>query len=206
MSQKIVQNPTVTFSTLAKLMGSTTSSNLLTLLRGHKYPEDGPKRSYQNAQRQVIDHFVYGTPINPTGSALRAHETEALTAFTNNGLCLPASCTARRPSTGSPKWQFHGVEISVFPDVLVQSSGSVILGGIKVNFNKDSLARGVGPSMAALLHHYLANVLSMPLIASRSCFIYEARSGAVHSCGSPTRLLASAQATCNIIAAVWPTL
>jgi hypothetical protein len=206
MPHTVIPTPTVTFSTLAKLMGSNTSTSIVNLLRGHKYPTDGPRRSYQNARRQVVEHLVSGSQISTSG--LRSHEIEAVTGFVANDLSLPTNSRATRPSTQNPRWQFGGVEISVLPDVLLNNpthSGAVC-GGIKIHFNKEPLARGVGPSMAALLHYYLAHVLEVSTVTPGMCYVYEARSGAVHSCGSPTRLLSSAQNTCTLIAALWPTL
>lgn len=183
-------------------MGPCTPTKFATLLKGHKYPTDGPKRSYQNARAQVIEHLVSQTPLAP--NALRDHEREALTAFAATGYQLPAGVTATRPNTRQPHWSFHGVDISVFPDVELQSVGGT--GALKVHFNKDPLPRGVGAAMAALIHHHQVTILGHNQTLPRHCIVYEARSGALYSCGSTTRLLTSVQAACNLTLAMWPTL
>ncbi len=101
-------------------------------------------------------------------------------------------------------WTFAGVEISVFPDVDITSASG--LGALQAHLGKDALARGVGSTMAALLHHYKSSVLGQQNVLPRHCLVYEARTGALHTCGSTTRLLANAQAACQLIVALWPTL
>jgi len=194
--------PTVSFSTLAKLMGPCTPVKQASLIRAHKYPTDGPKRSYQNARSQVIDHLVNQAPLNP--GALREHERDAVQAFIASGYALPPGVAASRPTTRSPHWNFSGVDISVFPDVDLSSAAG--LGALKVHFNKEALPRGVGPSMAALLHAYKTSVLGQT-VSPRHCIIYEARTGALHACGGATsRLLSNVTAACQLITSLWPSL
>jgi hypothetical protein len=195
--------PTVSFGTLAKIMGPTTPAGQAALLRGHKYPTDGPKRSYQNARNQLIEHLVAQRPFDPTAS-LRPHEREAVLALLQNGVPIPTQVRCSRPSTSAPHWTFCGVNISVFPDV--ELTGPNGHGALKVYFGKDPLARGVGASMAALLHHYKSQVLGQQNVTARHCLVYEARTGSVRACGNSTRLLSNAQAACQLITVLWPTL
>lgn len=200
---RIVSVPTVTFSTLAKLMGPSTPVAQASLLRGHKYPTDGPKRSYQNARNQLIDHLVAQQPFSPYPS-LRSHEREAIAAMQQLGIPVPTGVTSTRPPGGASSWAFSGVEVSVFADVDLASTAG--LGALKVHFGKDALARGVGSTMAALLHHYKTQVLGQQNVLPRHCLVYEARTGALHTCGSPARLIANVQAACQLIVALWPML
>jgi len=199
----VITTPTVTFSTLAKLMGPSTPVGQASLLRGHKYPTDGPRRSYQNAQQQLVDHLTLQQPFNPH-AGLRPHEREVVLALSQLGVPVPNGAACTKPSKRIPHWGFAGVDISAFPDVdLTSPSG---LGAMKVHFGKDALPRGVGPAMAALLHHYKSHVLQQANVLPRHCLIYEARTGALHTCGSPTRLLINVQAACQLIVALWPIL
>lgn len=202
-SATTITTPTVSFSTLAKIMGPGTPVTQATLVRGHKYPTDGPKRGYQNARNQFIEHAVSGVAFHPH-AGLRKHEQEAVLAMDQLGVPIPHGVTCARPATRGPHWNFSGVNISVFPDV--DMTGANGLGAFKVHFGKDALARGVGSAMAALIHHYKTNVLGQQNVLPRHCLVYEARTGALHSCGSPTRLLSNVQAACHLIAALWPTL
>jgi hypothetical protein len=200
---RVVTVPTVTFGTLAKLMGPSTPVAQASLLRGHKYPTDGPKRSYQNARNQLIDHLVSQEPFMPHAS-LRPHEREVIAAMHVLGVPVPTGVTCARPTTLAPSWNFGGVNVSVFPEVELSSAAG--LGALKVHFGKDALARGVGSSMAALLHHYKTQVLGQTDVLPRHCLVYEARTGALHTCGSPARLITNVQAACQLIVALWPSL
>jgi hypothetical protein len=195
--------PTISFGTLAKLMGPTTPAGQVSLLRGHKYPTDGPKRGYQNARAQLIDHLVEKKAYNPH-SKLRPYEREAIDLLRAEEIPVPADLAYTRPSTANPHWAFEGVNVSVFPDVDIANREG--RGAMKAHFAKDSLARGVGASMAALLWFYKTEILREQAVASRNCLVYEVRNGHLHVCGSPNRLLANASAACRVIVALWPTL
>ena len=203
VTTRVVSSPTVSFSTLAKLMGPSTPVAQASLVRGHKYPTDGPKRSYQNARNQLIDHLVAQQPF-VVHASLRNHERDAIVAMQQLGVPVPSGVTCSRPASGPSAWVFSGVNVSVFPDVEMSSVSG--LGGLKVHFNKDTLARGVGSSMAALLHHYKTQVLGQQNVLPRHCLVYEARTGALHTCGSPARLIANVQAACQLVVALWPML
>lgn len=200
---KTKTSPVVSFSTLAKLMGPVTPVKWGALLRDHKYPSDGPKRSYQNAQLQMIAHAVSQTPFNPH-SKLRSWEMEVIQAMMSLGVPVPVGATSSRPSTRAPHWSFHGVDVSVFPDL--ELDGPSGRGAFKAYFGKEKLARGVGSTMAALLHHYLTSVLGQQNVNPQHCIVYEVRQGARFQCGTGGKLLSNAQSACQLIAALWPTL
>jgi hypothetical protein len=198
-----IAHPTVSFSTLAKLMSPSTPVKQASLLRDHKYPAPGPKFSYRNAREQLIAHAVHGTPFSPL-LKLRPHELDAIRVMMKTAVPVPGGMTCFVPPANAPRWTFHGVDISVFPDV--DLSGPTGLGALKAYFPKERLARGVGPTMAALLFHYKTQVLGQKNVSPRHCVIYEVRTGSLHACTNPTKLLPNAKVACQLIAALWPTL
>lgn len=198
-----VTTPRVSFSTLAKIMGAATPIAQARLLRGHKYPTDGPKRSYQGVRNQMVGYAVDGRPIDPNAN-LRPHERDAVIAMSQHPVRIPKGMTCTRPSTRAPYWRFCGVDISVFPDV--DMTGQIGIGGLKGYFAQDPLGHGVGTCMAALLCHYKGTVLGQTQVQSRYCLVYEARTGDVHSASNSTRVLRTAEAACNLIVALWPGL
>jgi hypothetical protein len=201
----VLEKPTVSFSTLAKVMGALSPLALVSRLRAHKYPHEGPKRSYQKAVRQAVDHLVLGSLIDPAAPGLRAHEEEALSALAKMNTSLPLGVTARRPSTHGPTWNLGGVTISMFPDAELESAGAS--GAIKFSFSKDRLARGVGATMAALVWHYRHNVLERLNVRPTLCLVCEPRVGTFYKPGSnPWSQVKSARVACDLIAAVWPML
>lgn len=196
--------PRVSFSTLARLMGPSTPVRLTSLLRAHKYPTDGPRRSYQNAQKQVVSYAVNGNSFAPNASNLRDYERDVVLLLAQNGLPLPAGAKATRPSPKAPYWQFSGVRISFFPDVNLVRNLSA--GALKVYFGKEPLPRGAGSSMAGLLAHYCRNVVGDGSTNVELCLVYEARTGKLYSPSRSSRLLASVEAACQVIVALWPSI
>ena len=195
--------PRVSFSTLAKLMGPSTPVKVAGLLREHKYPSHGPKLSYRTARQQLIDLAVSQVPLNPLAPT-RKHEREAINAMLQYGVPLPNGFTCSVPRAHAPHWSFHGVEIAVFPELdLTSASGS---GAFKAYFAKDKLARGVGSTMATLIHYYKTRILGQPNVRPQQCILWEVRSGAQFSAGNSSKLLANAEMACQLIAALWPTL
>lgn len=203
--QRIVTVPTISFSTLAKAMGPMPLTTLATRLRGHKYPSDGPKRSYQNALRQAVAMFVDGTPLDPMASDLRSHEREAVSALASMAVNVPKGFTASRPNTRIGTWSLGGVEVSMTPDAELASPNGV--GAAKFSFTKEALPRGVGTTMAAILWFYRSQVLKLNNAIPSACLVYEPRAGAVYRPGAnPTNQANQAIATCTMIATLWPTL
>jgi hypothetical protein len=187
-----ISNPTVpprvSFSTLARLMGPITPAKQMSLLRDHKYPTDGPKRSYQNAREQLVRHLVSGAALAPNAVGLRPYETNVLELAVAQGVAAPAGCRCRRPSPSRPSWQFHGVEISMFPDVLL--TGPRGTGAMKFHLSQETLPKGVGAAMAALLHHYQAGVMNDASAIPMYSIVLEPRQGVTYSAsGNQTRLL-----------------
>jgi hypothetical protein len=186
-------------------MGALPLATLATKLRGHKYPTDGPKRSYQNAQRQAVAMFVDGTALDSTAASLRPHERDAVAALASMAINVPRGYQASRPSTYAPTWNLGGVEISMFPDAELTAANGT--GAVKFSFTKDSLARGVGSTMAALLWFHRSQILQLPNVTATACVVYEPRAGAVYRPGTnPQGQVNLAQATCSMIATLWPTL
>jgi hypothetical protein len=91
------------------------SARRLQLLTGHKYPKEGPKRSYQNATKQAVDLLVDGTPLDPGRANLRDHEAEAVASLGSIAIVLPPAVRAARSATNLPRWsnparQLQGVQ------------------------------------------------------------------------------------------------
>ncbi|AKU94692.1 hypothetical protein AKJ09_01356 [Labilithrix luteola] len=200
----IVTAPSVSFSTLAKVMGPLAPEALARLLRAHKYPTGGAMRSYENARKQAIDFLVDGTPLDPNG-ALRPHEREVVEAMARVNPKVPEWVRAVRPNPRADVWQIHGVAVSMNADVELE--GYIACGAAKFCFTKEPLARGVGSTMAALLWYYNACVLRLPLVRPGHCVIYEPRLPWVHlPSHKPERQLEKLELACSIVSAIWPTI
>jgi hypothetical protein len=198
------RKPTVTFSTLAKAMGPTSLRALVRLLEGHKYDRAGPRRSYQNARRQAIELFADDVALRP-GDELRRHEREAITAMARVPLPTPSRVRPIRPSVASSRWELAGVSISMLPDI--EFHGLSESGAAKFVFNKTPLARGVGSMMAALLFHHRKNILGIASTRREQCVVYEPRLPWMHLPGSrPDAQIRLAERSCEVIAALWPSL
>lgn len=197
--------PSVSFSTLAKVMGPLSPVALASRLRAHKYPTDGPKRSYQNALRQAVEHFVNGTSLNPLAANLRSHEQDAVAALAAMSIALPRGAIATRAPHNAPRWKLAGVSVSVVPDAVLTSGSDV--GAIKLSLSKEPLPRGVGTAMAALLWHYQSVELGIPNVKPSLCIVYEPRASATYRPGlKPSAQVQTAVVACQVIAAVWPGL
>lgn len=202
-ARRVVRTPTVSFSTLARLMGPATPRVQASLLRNHKFPTDGPKRSYQKAREQLIAHLTRGTPFEPRAQ-LREHEREVVRMLQRTGVRLPRGVACARPSSAPRHWNFEGVNISVFPDVDVFASD--VQGALKAYFGKEKLERGVGAAMSGLLLHYKANILEQAGVSGRHCLVYEVRTDTIHRATNGRQLLSTVRAACKLITALWPTL
>ncbi len=199
-----VTTPTVSFSTLAKIMGQISPVALASKLRDHKFPSEGMKRSYQNALKHAVDHLTTGIQLDPQSPGLRSHEQEAIAALATMGLSLPSGAQALRPRRG-PQWALAGVNISMYPDAhLTGPNGD---GAIKFSFGKERLGRGVGTAMAALVWHYRTQILGHRNVQPSLCIVCEPRVGATYRPGTnPAAQVRNATVACQVIAAVWATL
>jgi hypothetical protein len=198
------RGPTVTFSTLAKAMGTTSLAALVRLLKGHKYDLAGPRRSYQSARRQAVRLLADKVPLD-AGATLRPHERDAIEAMLRVPLRTPEWVRAVRPSSYPLRWDLAGVSISMQPDV--ELVGRQESGAVKFVFTKAPLARGVGSLMAALLWHHRKNVIGIESTRPDKCLVYEPRLPWVHRPGSrPASQVRRAELACKVIATLWPTL
>jgi hypothetical protein len=204
VERRIVTTPTVSFSTLAKVMGGLSAKQLTRTLGGHKYPTGGPARSYQLARRQAIDWFVESRPFDPDAE-LRSHERDAVHAMKRSRLAPIARVRAVRPSTRREPWRLNGVRVSMHPDVNFESY--LEFGAAKFSFTKTPLARGVGSAMAALLWYYKSEIEGVRGVSLQHCVVYEPRLPWIHRPGrNPAGQVAEAELACTIIAALWPAL
>ncbi|MEM7157079.1 MAG: hypothetical protein AAF799_29775 [Myxococcota bacterium] len=206
MPTKIHTTPRLTFSSLAKLMAPHTPMAQQTILTGHKYPRSGPMLGYVNALHHLVGLLKNG---KPGGRALRPHEQAVVNAFKAQPFKLPKGVKVlkQRPNAKQKYWHYHGVDISVFPDVLLD--GPKGKGALKLYPNQEPLARGVGKTMATLLHHYMTSVNPAGQAHPSYCLVYEIRKGKFHRAGTgnaTANALKRAQVACGMAAAVWPTL
>lgn len=203
--QRVVNTPTVSFSTLAKVMGPLSLLALATRLRGHKYPSDGPRRSYQNALYQAVECLVNGAPLDPSAANLRLHEREGVAALAAMGLGVPRGYNASRASSRVGTWNLNGVHVSMVPDVELTSPNG--RGAAKFSFTKDRLSRGVGSTMAALLWYHRSQVLGLANITPSACIVYEPRACASYRPGAnPQGQVQQAQLACQVITTLWASL
>ncbi len=195
-------SPVVSLSTLARLMGPVTPAKQFALLRGHKFPTEGPKRSYQNATKQAVDFLIDGRPFDANATNLRDYEREAVIALASNPPGLPPDVIARRPAPNAPKWSIGGVEISTYPDA--ETSGPLGEGAIKFVMAKEPLPHGVGAKLAALLWHHRSVVLGRTT-NPRACVVHEPRVRGVYTPSAhPEKQVQSVEQVCRIIGALWP--
>lgn len=195
--------PTVSFSTLARVMGPSTPAELVNLLRGHKQRALGPRLSYRRALKQGIDFLVDGRPFD-ADEPLRAHEREAVGALIGCPPRLPLSTIAVRP-TERRMWDVGGVRVTVNPDILIHSR--VDHGAAKFVFTKKPLPRGVGTLMASLLWYYLDRVARVDSARPGYCLVYEPRWARTYlSRERRDRLAARLPAATAVIRALWPLL
>lgn len=196
------EEPTITLSTLARVMGPLSPAALTRLLAGHKHHAPGPRRSYQCAREQVISLLADGAALAPD-APLRTHEREAVAAMARARLPLPSRSRALRAHARLPHWIIGGVRVSMQPDVELDGANGT--GAAKIILTKERLPHGVGGAMAALLWHYRRNVLGIESTRRDHCLVYEPRLPWLHLPAPRAEAkLRQAELACEIIRAVWP--
>jgi hypothetical protein len=197
--------PRLTFSTLAKLIGTITVAKQFSLLKGHKYPKPGPKRGYQNAVKQIVDHLVQQSPLTLAVRTLRANEQEILQMLSQNQNLLPRNLQCTRPNPHATPWQIHGVIVSMYPDIELANGHTT--GALKLYLAKDPLAHGVGKTMATLLYHYRTQFLNLGNVDPKLCQIVEPRQNVTHYASTKTQQqLVRLQQVCQMVSLLWPGL
>ena len=200
----VIERPTVSFATLARVVGGLSARELVSTLSSHKYKTGGPARSYQNARSQAIDLFVERRPLDDE-APLRPYERDAVRAMQRMKLSVPAGARAFRPRSRTRYWVSRGVHVSMQPDVELLADAHI--GAVKFSFTKRALPRDVGSVMATLLWHWMHEVEGEPAASPEHFLVYEPRLPWVHRPGkNRDSQMQQARDACEIIAAVWPTL
>jgi hypothetical protein len=167
-------------------------------------------RGYRDAIVQVRNYAVNGTPLDPLAGNLSPHERDAINELIANGWVTPA--TATNPSTRQPKLYLSGVEISAYPDLLLEApaprGGGLRTGALKMYFPKTrDLDPGTGSEMATLLYYYLSVTLGQATAHPSLCQIYDARQDVTYSASARhARLLTNLNSAATMIAAIWPVI
>ena len=200
----VVERPTVSFATLARVVGGLSARELVQTISAHKYKAGGPARSYQNARSQAIDLFVERRPLDDEAD-LRPYERDAVQAMQRMKLSVPAGAKAFRPRARRRFWISRGVRVSMQPDVELLADAHI--GAAKFSFTKRPLPREVGSVMATLLWHWMSEVEGEPAASPENFLVYEPRLPWVHRPGrNRASQIQQARDACEIVAAVWPTL
>jgi hypothetical protein len=166
-------------------------------------------RGYANALQQAVNFAVDGTPLEPNATDLELHEQEVVQELLSNDWVNPATSAARPPTNQAPM-MISGVEISVFPDlVLADSSGKKpASGALKFYCPKSKeLDPQVGRWMASFLYFYRLNIANDSNSHCDYCLIYDVRKNEYYEAGkSCKQLFHNIEGACQFISAVWPTL
>lgn len=156
------------------------------LLEALKYPKENKFRSayYEEARRGIKDYFLNGFDEEILFSVIA--ELEEIdpsndyqeSRLNNNIASIDEVLESDNVSTISEKFEFEaysgnnekvvieGVEISVYPDLIIKSNirGSDYFGALKIFFSKkenDDVVKSQ-QYVAAMLHHYASNFIEMP--------------------------------------------
>lgn len=199
--------PRVTFSALVDVL-TQPSHRLVGLLKKQKYPNPGPVFGYKKAREQLSNWAVNGTPPNLQDPALRDHEVDALTAaiqvFGTGQALLPDGATSASKPGLEQQWSVNGVDISVFPDLVVSGDvrGTPATGAVKFFLRKDPTT--VGPTLAALIYYHRRHIIQDPDIDPSLCAVVDVQAGEIYAAtGSYRRLVSQIESSCTLIAAVW---
>jgi hypothetical protein len=158
--------------------------------------------SYVDAVRAMANVM---TGTERAHGVLQPHEEEVLAMFKARPPKLPAGLIAKHAPREGAKWELEGVEISVVPDVLLV--GDHAGGAMKLFCAKEALASGLGPTMAALLHYYQAQIAHAPNARPEHAMIYDVRRRKLHKPSTNVEsVLRRARAACRITRDVWARL
>lgn len=202
MTDKVHEQPRLTFSALAKLMAPHTSEGMRGIVRDSKYPKNGPMLNYTNAIKHMVGTLVDGQPASV---ALREHERDVLSTFDPQLLKLRNGFEFRRSNTRERSWPYRGVQISMFAEVSLRGPRGT--GCLKLYCPQEPLAKGVGKAMASLMAYYRGSVLEDDETIPGYCLVYEVRSGRVHKASSVAvtdGFLSKVDAACDMATALWP--
>ena len=196
--------PRLGFTALIKFMPAS-DVRRQSILRKQKYPEDGPMRSYVAAESHIRASLLAGTPPRPTPD-MRDYEEEAVQAYAAMAQDW-GDFVVTRPDPSQTKLEVEGVEISVYPTLLVEDAKGR-KGAIKLYFNKEpELTEEIGQKMATLLRVYGDRFEGQGAYHPSLCQVVEVRRGVVHTASKHhKKLLKDIEAACVFVKAVWPVI
>lgn len=199
--QRVHADPRITYSALAKLLGSNSTLGWEQIVHDSKFPPKMKVISYADCSRALTDILVDGT----SAAHLESHEEEVVKLFKASKPKLPKDVKSSKPpqANQTKKWPIEGVDVSFVSDVSL--TGPAGVGAMKFHCNKEPLARGVGPKMASLLFLYLRDHLKLAGVVPEYCLIYEPRTGKMHRPGKvPEKTFDHAKSACRLVANFWP--
>lgn len=208
MTTTVRQVPRMTFSALCEYL-SASPVRQLSLLRAQKFPRGGAIRSYRNALHQIGEFAVHGVPLDPQAEKLEPHEQEIIMRLLEYDWRPPAP-QAAFPATRREPLVLQGVEISVYPDLLLADPTGPArqTGAMKFYFRKSQkLDPNVGRWMASFLFQYKLQVEGDEDVDPDLCLVYDVRNDEYFEAGkSHKRLFNNVESACQFISAMWDSL
>jgi len=208
MDVQIRERPRIGFSSLCEYL-SATPVRQFSILREQKYPKPFRTASYTNAIAQIQAHVVDGGALQPDGRGLKPHEREVVVQLLQDGWRCPAP-HASRPQKDREPMVLRGVEISVYPDLILgdATGKSRRTGALKLYLAKGrDLDEQVGAWMASFLYQYQVTVAGDKSASPDLCMVYDVRQTKCYEAGkSHKRLFQNVETACQMIAAVWGAL
>ncbi len=206
---KVREHPRVTFSSLAEILSSP-AHRLPSILTKQKFPTPGPVFGYKKATEKLIAWCVDGVPPN-SSELTREYEAAVIDLITENyatpnDLIGIDSCSFSKPPQVD-SWSIDGVEVSVFPDLMVEAEikGKIKKGAVKFYMSKTPTE--VGSSLAALIYYHQKEVLGNSDVDPSLCAVVDVRNDELYvATGSYRRLVKQATDSCKVIASLWGSL
>ena len=196
----------MTFSSLCEYL-SASPVRQISILKDQKYPKTSIVKSYSSAIQQIQSLAVDKRPLNPQATGIEPHEQEVLEELLNNSWSFPSQ-RASRPATKMNPMKVKGVEISVFPDLLLSDKSGKVSGSLKFYMSKSKeLDAEVARWMASFLYCYKCEVEKDTSAHPNLCMIYNARTDEYFEAGkSYKRLFQNIEGACQFIGALWPVI
>ena len=138
--------------------------------------------------------------------------SKALYSFIKVAGDIPAEGLLRqRINDNVVKMEISKVAVSVRPEILLAKPNAPdeIIGGIKLYFSKTApLEKGTGEFIASIVYRYIAEYISTEAVADyKKCFVLDVFTGHIFVAPkSYKNHMKYAQAACDEIAALWPTV
>lgn len=199
------RTPRISFSSLCEFI-TASDTRRLTILRQQKRPRPFVFANYSNALRQIQDYAVDQRPLDPSDARLEAHEQEVIAELLGRDW-LEAGITASRPDPRQTLLTVRGVEISIYPDLVLHAGDGPNrrAGALKFHFAKTrDLDPEVGKWMASLLYQHHLGMEQASGADPELCMVYDIRQDQHHKAGKThKRLFQNIDSACRFIAAIW---